>query len=140
MAANYASDLPVRSTPCCSAQLQASRLMKASRFLTESNGAATAPEPLVGNSIQPPNGLDGSGSFCIMKDDTDRMALSAADAAHAMAHIDPILALRSFDRPIVNSERDCVTLAEGHDLDPALHTRALLGQHELSAGEIAPRF
>ena len=75
-----------------------------------------------------------------MKDDADCMALSAADAAHAMAHIYPILALRSFDRPVVYSERDCVTLPEGHNLDPALHTRALLGQHELSDGEIATGF
>ena len=75
-----------------------------------------------------------------MKDDADCMALSAADAANAMAHIDPILAPRSFDRSIVYSERDCVTLTEGHNLDPALHTRTLLGQHELSAGEIAPGF
>ena len=98
------------------------------------------PHPRPKLNSQPPSGSDGSSSFSIMKDDADCMALSAAEAAHAMAHIDPIMALRSFDRPIVNSERDCVTLAEGHDLDPALHTRALLGQHELSAGEIAPRF
>jgi hypothetical protein len=101
---------------------------------TSSATKKTAQSDLAGTTASPIE------LFCIMKDDADCMALSAADAADAMAHIDPILTLRSFDRAIVYSERDCVTLTEGYNLDPTLHTRALLGQHKLSAGEIAPGF
>src|SRR5262249_16112608 len=66
----------------------------------------------------------------------DGVASAGADTAHAMAQVDPVVALRALDRTIVNGERDGVTLAERHDLNRALHARALLGQHELAAGEV----
>jgi hypothetical protein len=63
---------------------------------TASSTTKRTPRSRVTGAIASPIGL-----FCIMKDDAHCMALSAADAADAMAHIDPILTLRPFDRPIV---------------------------------------
>jgi hypothetical protein len=47
--------------------------------------------------------------------------------------------LRSLHRPVMNREGDGVALLEGHDLRAALHTRPLLGQHELAAREVLSR-
>src|SRR5215468_3673261 len=74
-----------------------------------------------------------------MEDDAERMAPPAAQTADAMAQLDAIAAARAAHRAMVNGKGDGIALAERHDLDPALHARALLGQHKLAAGEIAPR-
>src|SRR6185369_2659303 len=62
--------------------------------------------------------------------------MAGTDAADAMAQVDAVVALGAADRPVVHGKGDCIAPAERHDFDAALHARALLGQHELAAGEI----
>ena len=54
-----------------------------------------------------------------------------------MAQIDAVVALRALNRPVVDCEGHGIALAERHDLSSALHARALFGQDELAAGEVA---
>jgi hypothetical protein len=74
----------------------------------------------------------------VVEDDAYGVPQTAADAADAMPEIDAIIAFRALDRPVVHSEGHRVTLTQRHDLGPALHARALLGQDKLAAGEIPP--
>ena len=59
--------------------------------------------------------------------------------AHAMAHVDAIGAARALHRAVMHREYDAVASAQRHDFGARLHARALLSEHELAAGEIAPR-
>src|SRR5262245_35476031 len=65
------------------------------------------------------------------------MAVAGADAADAMAQVDPIAAARALDRPVVDRERNRIALAQPHHLGTALDAPALLRAQELAAGEIA---
>src|ERR1700720_1044279 len=72
-----------------------------------------------------------------MEDDAHGMAPAGAETADAMAQVDAVVALRALNRAVVNGKGHGVALAERHDLNPALHARALFGQYKLAAGEVA---
>jgi len=73
----------------------------------------------------------------VVKDNADRMAHTAADAADAVAEIDPISAFRSLYRPVVYREGDRIAFTQRDYFGPALHSRTLFSQDKLSAGEVA---
>src|SRR3569623_1039874 len=77
--------------------------------------------------------------FRVVEDDAERVPQPRAHAADAMAQVDAIIALRAFDRPVMNREDDGIALPERHDFGAALHARPLLGQHKLDAGEVFVR-
>ena len=54
-----------------------------------------------------------------------------------MPEIYAISATYALHGPVVNCERHCVALAEGNDLRPRLHPRALFREDEFAASEIA---
>ena len=56
-----------------------------------------------------------------------------------MAQIDAIGTPRTAHGPMAHGEDDAVAVAEGYDLDPRLHPRSLLGEHELAAREVRAR-
>src|SRR3569623_1741446 len=77
--------------------------------------------------------------FRVVDEDAVRVPQPRAHAADAMAQVDAIIALRAFDRPVMNREDDGIALPERHDFGAALHARPLLGQHKLDAGEVFVR-
>ena len=76
-------------------------------------------------------------SLRVVEDDAERVAVAGAHAAHAVAHVDAVDAARALHRAVVHREDHRLALPQRHDLGARLHARALLGQHELAAGEIA---
>src|ERR1700724_3331059 len=74
-----------------------------------------------------------------MKYDPGSMPLPGADPAHAVAHVDPIGATGAAYRTMVDRKDHSLALRERHDLRTRLHARPLLGQHEVSAGEVGIR-
>src|SRR5688572_21983786 len=65
------------------------------------------------------------------------MTMSGTHTADAMAQIYPIDAALSTHRPVVHGEYRSMALAQRHDLRARLHPRALLGDDEFAAGEVA---
>jgi hypothetical protein len=55
-----------------------------------------------------------------------------------MAQIDTIEAARPLHGAMMHGKRHRIALPERHHLGPRLHSRPLLGQHELAAFEIRP--
>jgi hypothetical protein len=72
----------------------------------------------------------------VVKDDSEGEALAAFDPALAVAQIDAISPARPLHGPLARGEDDAVALGQRCDLRARLHARALLGQHELAAGEV----
>jgi len=60
-------------------------------------------------------------------------------AAYDVPEIYAIGAARALYGPVMNCEGYCITLAEGNDLRPRLHARALFREYEFTADEIALR-
>src|SRR5438105_6972327 len=79
-------------------------------------------------------------SLRVVEDHSDRMAMAGADAADAVSQINAVEPARPLHRAMVHGKGDRIALAERHYFRPRLHARALFGQYELAAGEIAPRF
>lgn len=77
--------------------------------------------------------------FRIVKNDTECVALAGTEPAHAMPHIDAICSSCPLHRAVMNGERYGVSLTERHDLNPGLHSRSLLGEHEFSTTKIFSR-
>ena len=75
-----------------------------------------------------------------MKDDADGVAPAGAQTADAVAQVDTVRAARALHRAMMHGEGDRVALSERDNLGTRLHARPLLGEHELAALEIAPRF
>src|SRR3989344_7462000 len=67
------------------------------------------------------------------------MPFSTVQATDAVAQGDPIVTAHAFDRALVDREDQAVAFFQTDDLRARLHARPLLGQHELTAGEILPR-
>src|ERR1700722_16646014 len=67
------------------------------------------------------------------------MPHSGPDTADAVPEIDAIVSFGALNRPVVDREGNGIALAQRNDLGATLHSRALLGQDELAAGEILPR-
>src|SRR5690348_5068616 len=78
-------------------------------------------------------------SFCVVKDHTEGVSMTGADPAYAMPEIDAVVSARPPNWPEMHGERHRVALGERHHVRPRLHARALLGQHEFTAGKIASR-
>ena len=85
-----------------------------------------------------PDRLLAAGLGRVVEDDAQRVPAAAAHPAHAMAQAHAVAAARAAHRPLVDGEHHGIALAQRHHLDPRLLARALLGQHELAAGEVAP--
>jgi hypothetical protein len=79
-------------------------------------------------------------SPCVVEDNPDGVAHAGADAAHPMAEIHAVIALRTLHRPIVDSEGHGISLPKRHDLDATLHARPLFVQGELAACEVRAGF
>ena len=65
--------------------------------------------------------------------------MTGADSAYAVPEIDAIVSARPSNRPEMHSEGHRIALGQRHHFRPRLHARALLGQDEFAAGEIATR-
>lgn len=78
--------------------------------------------------------------FCVVEDHADGMAVSAANAAHAMAKIDSANTASALNGAMVDSEDHGVALAQRDDLGPRLRARALFGQHEIASREVCSGF
>src|SRR5262245_10944365 len=76
----------------------------------------------------------------IMKDNSESMARSAANAAYAMPKVYSILAPSSLNRTVANGECYRVALSQRNNFGFALHARTLLDNDKLSSIEIASRF
>jgi hypothetical protein len=63
----------------------------------------------------------------VVEYDADCVPHAAADAAHAVAEVHAVVALRALHRPVMHSEGHSITLPKRHDLDATLHARPLLG-------------
>ena len=57
-----------------------------------------------------------------------------------MTQVDAVVSLRSPHWTIVDGKESRIALPQRNYLDPALHSRPLFGQNELSAGKIPVRF
>ena len=75
----------------------------------------------------------------VVEDDADRMALTGAHSAHAMAQVDAIPSFRAWHGPMIDWEDDAVSLTEWHHLHARLLARSLLCEHEFTAREVVSR-
>ena len=76
----------------------------------------------------------------VVEDDPDGVPHARADAAHTMAEVHAVVALRALHWPVMDGEGHRITLPKRDDLSAALHARPLLGQDELTAGEVGAWF
>src|SRR5258708_16193525 len=63
-------------------------------------------------------------SFCVMKNDAERVAMAPTHSADAMAQVNAIVAANSANWTAVHGEHHTVAFGEGHDFDARLHPRA----------------
>src|SRR6516225_1877718 len=75
----------------------------------------------------------------IVKNDSQRIAVTRANAADAMAHVHAVAAARAPHGPMMHGKDHGLALSKRHDLSAGLHPRPLLREHEFAAAEIAPR-
>jgi hypothetical protein len=80
-----------------------------------------------------------SQSSRVMKDNSKRMSMARTNPTHSVAHLHAIIASRSCNRPVVDSEDRRIALAQRQDFNAGLHARPLLGQDKLAALEITAR-
>src|SRR5882762_8543955 len=71
-------------------------------------------------------------SFGVVENHPERVAMSAANAAHAMAKVDAVDAARALEGTMVDREDHGVALAQRDGLGPRLHARTLLREHEFA--------
>jgi hypothetical protein len=74
-----------------------------------------------------------------VEDDAGGIAKAAAYTAYAMPQIHLVNPASSLHRSVMDGKHHSVALSERHDFSSRLHSRALLGDDELAAGEIASR-
>ena len=77
--------------------------------------------------------------FRVVKNDAYRMPHTGANAAHAVAQVHAVVALRSLYRAVMDGKGYGIALPKRHDFSTALHGRPLLGEHKLAASEILAR-
>jgi hypothetical protein len=75
--------------------------------------------------------------LAVVKDDAERVACAGAQAADTVSHVHAVNASAAAYWTVAHRENDADSLLEWNDFDPRLHARTLLGEHELSAGEVA---
>ena len=78
----------------------------------------------------------GAALLRVVKDHPQCVPLSTAHTAHPVPEIDTINAARSLHGPMADRKDNRITLLERYDFRPGLHSRPLLGHHELAAAEI----
>ena len=71
-----------------------------------------------------------------MEDDAERVPMSLRNLAHAVPHLDPIVAPCAAHRSTVDREHDSIAFRERDYGYTRLHSRTLFGQHELAAAEM----
>ena len=71
-----------------------------------------------------------------MKDHAQRRPLARVKAADTVAHLGAIVTTPARDGAVAHRKDHGVPKRQRHHLGPTLLTRALLGEHELTAGEI----
>ena len=71
-----------------------------------------------------------------MKDYPDGVPHAGSNAAHTMAEIDAVIALRPLYGAVMDCEGHSITLPKRDDLNTTLHPRALFGQDELATCEV----
>ena len=76
----------------------------------------------------------------IMKNDTERMAMSGTQSADAMPQIHAIRASRTLHRSMMYRKGNRVTPAKRNHLRSGLHPWALFGEHKLPTRKILSRF
>lgn len=74
-----------------------------------------------------------------MKDHADGVAVTRANAADAMPHVDAITAADPLDRAVAHRLDRGVAATQRHHLNARLHPWPLLGQNELTPGKILVR-
>ena len=62
--------------------------------------------------------------------------MAGAQSAHAMSQVHAVGAARALHWAVAYGEHHAVATSRGHHFGPRLHTRSLLGQHELAACEV----
>src|SRR5262245_39529772 len=77
-----------------------------------------------------------AASSRVVEDESDGVPHPGTEAAHTVAEVHAIAALRPLHWPVVDGKGYGITLPKRHDLGAALHARPLLGQDELAAGEV----
>lgn len=75
----------------------------------------------------------------VVKGDAERVAVPGALMADTVQEINAIAASRIVYRAAIHREDDSIALAKQRHFRARLHSRTLLGQHELSAAEISAR-
>ena len=75
----------------------------------------------------------------VVEDNPDGVPHAGAEAAHAVAEVHAVVALRSLHWPVMDCEGHSITLPKWHDLSTALHARPLFGQNELATCEVLAR-
>src|SRR5947209_10751412 len=78
----------------------------------------------------------GSVSGGIVEDHPERMAMTGAHLAHAVAQVHAVVAPPAPNRARVDRKQHAVALAQQHDGAARLHARPLLGEHELATLEV----
>ena len=78
----------------------------------------------------------GAALLRVVKNHPESMAPTTAHTANPVPEIDTIDPPGSLHRPVADREDNRVTLLERYDFRPGLHSRPLLGHHELAAAEI----
>ena len=72
----------------------------------------------------------------VVEDNPHGVPHTGADAAHAVAEVHAVIALRSLHGPVMDCEGHSIPLPKGHDFDAALHARPLFGQDKLATAEV----
>src|SRR5579863_2204769 len=75
----------------------------------------------------------------IVKNDAERVPVTGAQPADAVAQVDAIRTLAALYRTVMHGEHHRIALPQRHHLNAALHARALFGQRKLATGKILSR-
>lgn len=73
------------------------------------------------------------------ENDTECVPATRTQAAYTKPHVDPINTARTTNRTVVDRKNHSLFLDERYHLSARLHSRSLLGKHELAASEILVR-
>ena len=74
--------------------------------------------------------------YSVVEDDAERMALTGAYPAHAMAQVNAIPSFRALHWPMMDRKDHAISLAERHHLSTRLLARSLLCEHKFAAREV----
>src|SRR3989442_12798646 len=75
-------------------------------------------------------------SLRVVKDDAESVAMAGTYPAHTVTCIHAIAPAAALHRPMTDRKDHAAATFERQDFSPRLHSRPLLGQHELAAREV----